>query len=234
MLRNISKQEILEQYKNGVRDFRKIRCICQDFYDLCLKEIDFSGSDLEFCGFAGSNLSKTNFSNCNLVWSGFDRANLTETNFKNAKLNWSSLNRATFKNTIMINADLSWSIIFETNRGELNLSGAIIDTVAWNLNEITESGISFARENLARLKDFIPYDLWLQLKFEVENTSDKSKKQQKINNRVSDYQQKTKTPYDTEIKKILQIMGLGAYGNSKNREYGTKPVYKPRDTYGKK
>ena len=187
MLHQIPNHEILEQYKQGRRDFKNIQCVGTDFIGLDLSGADFSGSDLGFSSFSRANLSNTNFSNCNLVWSNFQRANTTNANFSHARLNWSVLNNAIFHSTNMQKADLSWCILFETNRGEVDLKDAIVGTTAWQESDLKSSGFSHAFENLQKLKAMVPYDLWLLIKASIKKTESMFEKSKQTRENISSY-----------------------------------------------
>ena len=57
--------DVIEQYKNGRRDFR--------------------GESLRGCNFKNQDLSGADFSGCDLRGANFSRANLTEVKFEKAK-----------------------------------------------------------------------------------------------------------------------------------------------------
>jgi len=232
MLQNVPNHEIIKRYREGERDFRKIMCVGTDFVNLDLSDIDFSGSDLGFSGFQGANFTNAKFSNCNIVWSNFERANLTNANFEKAKLNWSSLNKAIFRNTRMVKTDLSWCILFDTNRGEVDLTDAITATSAWHIGEVSQLGIMLVKENLEKLKSLIPYDLWLEIKFKIEHTSEGMKKHHVNEKSMSSYLDQLKGRYSAEDQKVLQTMGLEAYAGLRHAEYGMKKQEESKPAYG--
>lgn len=213
-LKPMAAYEILRQYNDGKRDFRKIRCVNADFISKNLSNADFSGSDLGFSGFRICNLTNTNLSYCNLVWSNFSNSVMRNTNLSHSRLNWSALNDVIFENTNMEEADLSYCILFRTNRGACNLKGANETMVAWDISEISTAGLSEVKENLQKLKNMIPYDLWLQIKYKIDGTQNESKKNKQSENEISKYLNEIGTGSYTEKqnKQVLQNMGLGAYG----------------------
>ncbi|MFH1630653.1 MAG: pentapeptide repeat-containing protein [Candidatus Aenigmatarchaeota archaeon] len=222
-LKQMPRSDILTAYKNGERSFHGIRCIGQDFYSTDLRDIDFTGSDLGFCGFQGADLTGASFSNCILVWSCFDRANLTGTKFDGAKLNWSALNDAIVMNTSMKRVDLSNSILLNTPRNNMDLTGANATTATWSLDDITSQGISFAKDNLATLKSLIPYDLWLRIKFKIEHQGEEAGKARRSEHVIPSYLDHMRGQYSSDERKVLRAMGLSVYADGgKNMEYGSK------------
>jgi len=207
MLQQMTKHEILERYKKGERIFHKIRCIGNDFVNINLSDVDFSGSDLSFCSFKSSTLKHTNFSNCNLIWCDFSRTILSETIFEKANLSWSVFNDAFFEKTNFKKANLSCTMILNVNVLSSDMTGANKYKMVKNAKDL--EGSTLAQEELERIKDKIPYDLWLLLKFAVERNQN-SEDVSKIGSRVVSYFEKRSSISDDE-RHVLEELGLSSY-----------------------
>ncbi|MBI5061310.1 MAG: pentapeptide repeat-containing protein [Candidatus Aenigmarchaeota archaeon] len=232
MLKHMPNHEIKKEYNEGKRDFRNISCTGTDFINIIFSGADFSGSDLSFSSFNGADFSHANFSGCNLVWCGFRHANFSGANFSKAKFNWSVFNNAIFHSTNMKMADLSWCLLFDTHRHELDLKGAIYGSAAWHESEITSKGISFAFENLEKIKHMIPYGLWLLIKAKLEKTDASFEKMKQAKEHISSYLDQIGGQYSREERKALEAMGLGAYSES-GAGYKINDRYKKKGAYQK-
>ena len=84
----MTKEELLEAYENGERDF---------------SGKDFSGIDLGTINVAKANFSNCNFTEADLFGAIFSDSNLTNANFTNANLNYTDFSRAILINTNFTN-----------------------------------------------------------------------------------------------------------------------------------
>ncbi|NCR23682.1 MAG: pentapeptide repeat-containing protein [Microcystis aeruginosa L111-01] len=67
----IPAKKIINQYKEGRRDFRNLDLRNYSFKKQDLRDADFSGSDIRGCSFEGATLENTNFSS---VITGFSQS----------------------------------------------------------------------------------------------------------------------------------------------------------------
>ncbi len=169
--KQISSHEIIRRYREGEHDFSNVLCQNGDFGAINLSGIIFRNSDLSFSGFDGTDLTDADFSDTILDWSSFRLATLRKTNFTGARLQWCALNDAIVDGTIFRKADLSWSIMFNTNRNNADWDGANFVTCAFDPSEITSKGIAVHPSQLERLKDKMPFDIWLRIKFSLQNVT---------------------------------------------------------------
>ncbi len=167
-------REILERYRKGERSFTGIKCSAVDLNGIDISKADFSNSDLSFSNFDGSNLSGCNFAGCNMEWSSFRRTNLSGADFRKANLKYCDFSNAIFEHANLRDADLSWSIAFDTNIQSADTKGAMIETVAFDVSQLTREGMDRVQMQLARLKSQIPYELHLLLRFAVSAVNEKT------------------------------------------------------------
>ena len=171
MQKRLTSHEIIQKYKAGERDFSNIICNNGDFNSFILACIVFRESDLSYSSFDGTDLTDADFSDALLDWSSFRRATLRRTNFTGAKMHWCALNGAIVDKTIFRKADLSWSIMFNTDRNNADWTDANFLTCAFDVSEIGKISSGMGPSQLAMLKDRIPYDIWLRIKFSLQTVA---------------------------------------------------------------
>lgn len=166
--KRMPSHEIIRRYKEGERDFSNVICQNGEFGAVVLHGIIFRNSDLSYSGFDGTDLTDADFTEAILDWSSFRLATLRRTNFTGARIHWAALNDAIVDQTIFRKADLSWSIMFNTNKGSADWTDANFMTCAFDVSEITAKGIAMHPSQLDKLKNKIPYDIWLRIKFSMQ------------------------------------------------------------------
>lgn len=224
-LRRVSRQEIVNAYARGERNFSGISCTESDFHGTNLSGADFSGSDFQFCDFSHCDLSDCDFSSANLDWCSFFRATMKRTNLSNATIRYSVLNSAIFENTVMHKTDLSWSIMFGVNWGAVDSKGALFTTVAFSPAEITEEGLAHVRSHLAALGGNVDALTQILVESSVHKTSEASKKRA-INAEIKRYESAPHAPPEA---------AAGAYGGGTvgNAYMGTKVIERKKTAYGR-
>ncbi len=169
--RMMPSHEIIQGYKQGERDFSNIICQNGNFDASVLRGAIFRNSDLSYSSFDGADLTDADFSEAILDWSSFRRATLRRTNFTGAKIQWAALNDAIVDDTIFRKADLSWSIMFNTNRNNADWTDASFITCAFDPSQIRAQELAQHPSQLSMLKDKIPYDIWLRIKFSLQTVA---------------------------------------------------------------
>jgi len=166
--------EIVEGYRNGKKDFSNIECKWADFSGLTFKNVSFKDSDLSYSSFENCVLTDCDFARANLEWSSFASARLIRVNFQGAKISWSKFNDAYFEKVNMRKANLDWTIAFNTNiMSQADLKDVDLSTFAKDISEVTEEGIRLAQLKSNKLKEKMPFDAWMSIKFSVNSTTDK-------------------------------------------------------------
>src|SRR3989338_8385197 len=88
----MTAKEIVDEYKEGRRDFSGIVCNNDSFDNFDLHGIIFKKANLSYCGFHSTNLEGADLSGAILEWTGFIRANLKHANFDKVRAVWSRFN----------------------------------------------------------------------------------------------------------------------------------------------
>lgn len=104
---------IIQQYKEGRRDFSNLNLNC----------LDFRGSDLTSANFSNCDLSGANFSNCCLKDCNFSRANLRNAYFKFANLRGSAFIESDLSGACLLGARIRFATITRTKMDGVDLSG---------------------------------------------------------------------------------------------------------------
>src|SRR3989338_8771716 len=182
----MTAKEIVDEYKEGRRDFSGIVCNNDSFDNFDLHGIIFRKANLSYCSFYGTNLEGADLSGAILEWTGFIKANLKGANFEKARAVWSRFNDSQFEKTNMRGADLSWSLFFNTNLYDgADLTGAITATIATDPSQITEEGLNKLREQLGNLQAKIDPELMIRLELTAKSTKETIGKTENVSSNVN-------------------------------------------------
>lgn len=115
MLKKLSKDELLNRYAAGERNF-----IESDLTGLDLSRVDLPGINLTRSVLSRADLTEANLSNSILVSANLsstilNRANFTRANLVRANLSRSLLNKAILQEALLLQADLSGAIMIQAN-----------------------------------------------------------------------------------------------------------------------
>ena len=212
----MSRDEILKAYKDGERDFSNIECKEGDFDGLNLTGASLQNSDLSFSAFRDAILTDTDFTGAILEWTSFERANLTRAKFNNAKITWSVLNNAHIEKTEMKKTDLSWSLLFNTNWGAADSTGAILASTAFSPADITEEGLWELRQKLEAVGKRVDDLTHLMIESKASTTTHEKKKHVKKTERDSGYERTTTAEEGLAYGATRPTgRGTGEYGSDK-------------------
>jgi hypothetical protein len=106
--------KVIEEYKDGKRDFRGANLRGVD-----LRRANLRGADLRGANLSGADLGEADLRWADLRSADLGGANLRKANPKEANLRWANLRGADLGE-----ADLRWANLSEANLSEANLSGA--------------------------------------------------------------------------------------------------------------
>jgi len=208
--KKMTTDEIIKEYKKGRRDFSNIECKWANLINLTFNKVSFRNSDLSYSSFENSTLKDCDFSGTNLEWSSFSSARLIRVNFQNAKISWSKFNDAYFEKVDLRKANLDWAIALNTNiMSQADLRGVNLATFAKDISEIKQEGIERAHAEANKLKSKMPFDVWMKIKFSVNNTADKF--------RI--LMQDMKQSIGSYAKNIGGILGVYGRAEKSEREY---------------
>jgi len=140
--------EIMEEYRNGERDFTNISCRCGQFNDLILDEADFSSSDLGYCGFRHCKLNGCKFVGANVEWSKFNDAELREADFTDAKADYCSFNDAKMDGAVLTDADMSYSLFLNVVMNFKDMNGTNFHRAAFCEDDLSKDGVDHVRMQL--------------------------------------------------------------------------------------
>lgn len=177
----LSPQEIIERYKKGEQDFSNIMCISAEFGGVVLAGAVFRNSDLSYSNFDHADLTDADFTGANLDWCSFRRAKMRKTNFAGASIKWSVLHEAILEQTSFARADLSWSLMFDTVRHAADWTDAITATCAFSEAELPAQAVAAGPDKLEELKNKVPYDIWMRIKFSLATVKQTFESVQRIN-----------------------------------------------------
>lgn len=145
-MKKITEKEITKLYKEGVRDFSKIKAPLCDFSGVNLSGASFRNADLKYSSFFKANLANADFSEADLKWSDFSFANTKETKFTRANLSWSTLNNIHVENTDFSFAQVQWCTIFNTDLSKCKIEKTNFSCTAFAQTEVTKEGIKIVIE----------------------------------------------------------------------------------------
>lgn len=145
-------QELLEQYRQGERNFAYI---------------DLSGADLSGFNLRGADFTGANFTEANLSWAFLNQAVLTDACLRRADLRSASLNSAVLHQAILSGAnlskvdlrlaqlpeaDLNWAILTDADLGGANLGFAKLDQVNLERAKLNSANLGHAELMEANLR----------------------------------------------------------------------------------
>ncbi|NJP11883.1 MAG: pentapeptide repeat-containing protein [Leptolyngbyaceae cyanobacterium RU_5_1] len=146
-------QELLEQYRQGERDFSHVDLSGANLSGFNLRGVDFTGANL-----TEANLSWTFLNQANLTGACLQQANLRSASLSAAKLNRANLSRANLSKidlrlAYLQESNLNWAILQEADMGGANLEAAKLDQVNLErakLNSAYLVGAELMEANLRR------------------------------------------------------------------------------------
>ena len=220
----MTTQEVLNQYKEGKRNFSNVKILECNFTDSNLEGIIFKNANICFGSLRGANLSNSDFSNAKLNWCDISRCNMTNAKFDGASLQWSGLNESTFKNTSFRNADLSRTSILNVNRGGADLTDANLYDIWWSMSDISLDSIT---ETIDKLKSLgLPLALFEAIMKEIKKYEEKWRKHFGISDK------KKENKFGEAPLKRKKTAALGEYAENKTEysdikdsEYSAELIY---------
>ncbi|MDY6899652.1 MAG: pentapeptide repeat-containing protein [Cyanobacteriota bacterium] len=143
--------ELLKRYQQGERNFSKFNLSRFMFYEVDLKEVNFSGANLSYANLSGSDLSDADLSGANL-----SEADLCGTNLENANCQGADFRNAELIgdchgiNTNYSYADfrgdaLDQGIIEKSNFTGANFTGSFISQYSFIDCDFTAANFSYSR-----------------------------------------------------------------------------------------
>jgi uncharacterized protein YjbI with pentapeptide repeats len=109
-----NKNEFIQNYQGGIRDFQHT----------ILTAVNLTGTNLEEINLDESNLIEINWSNCSLNRASFKKAYLGLSNFQNCCLKSANLQEANLQEANLSQADLAGADLQGANLQQANLKGA--------------------------------------------------------------------------------------------------------------
>ncbi|MBI4895423.1 MAG: pentapeptide repeat-containing protein [Candidatus Aenigmarchaeota archaeon] len=161
--------QIMEEYRNGRRNFTNIICKNGDFGELNLEGSDFSFSDLSFSGFRHAKLNGCKFVKANLSWSNFTDAQLREADLTKVDAKYCSFNDAKMDNATLTGADFQFSVLFNVIMNFKDMSGTNFQSAAFHESDLNKEGVDHVKTQLMAQNNIIPYDTYLRAKNAIEN-----------------------------------------------------------------
>ncbi len=138
IMEQLSSHDIIQQYKEGRRDFSNVICSQAEFDNADLRGAIFRNVIMEGAGFKGADLKDCDFSGANLTWASFERAKLHRTNFTKANCSWSTFKDAKLDNTKFNNADLSRTLFVGVEWFRGDFTGADTFKCTKSFSDMTE------------------------------------------------------------------------------------------------
>lgn len=117
-------QQLLEEYRQGKRDFSGIKLANANLSGVALKDAVFRNSNLSGTHFDHSDLSNADFSSCHMVRCSFLGAVLKNAAFRQADLSYSILKNAYFEGTDFSGANLMWAHLCESDLARTSIDNA--------------------------------------------------------------------------------------------------------------
>lgn len=90
----MTKQEFLERYAAGQRDFKGICMMTENLSGYDLSDCDFTNGDFWCAMLIGTKLTNCIFANSDLVSADFTDADISGADFSNAQMRWTLLKNA--------------------------------------------------------------------------------------------------------------------------------------------
>ncbi|MEE3719133.1 pentapeptide repeat-containing protein [Tumidithrix elongata RA019] len=142
----ITREKLLEQYKNGRRDFKQVNLADATLNGVNLSGINLSNSvlervDLHQADLSGANLYGVTLAKADLRGANLTSANLTDADLTEANLREANLTKALLLRADLKKADLSFAIVVGADLMRANLSEA-------NLGVADLRGTNFVLANL--------------------------------------------------------------------------------------
>jgi len=167
--KHLSTLQIIEEYKNGKRDFSNIICIGGiGFANAKLSGCNFRKSNISYCNFDDADLSDCDFTEANLEWSSFQRVDLRRSDFTKANLSWSVLNKAKVEKATFNNANISWCLLFDVDFEKTEKKNTDFTMSAFRPSDITKEGRAAVMKELAKKKNLLPFELYYELEYIIK------------------------------------------------------------------
>ncbi|MDJ0519911.1 MAG: pentapeptide repeat-containing protein [Trichodesmium sp. MO_231.B1] len=120
----MNREEILQQYTKGEKNFTGIILCEANLSKVDLNQINLSQAVLNLTNFSEANLSEANLNGAKLNVSRLTKTNLTHAKLNGANLNLANLIQANLSNAELIEAKLIRAELIRANMSNANLKGA--------------------------------------------------------------------------------------------------------------
>jgi len=225
----MTTKRVLEEYGNGRRDFSRVKVQMADFTDKDIRGIVFRDAEVSHAYFQRANLEGADFTDANVEWCDFSRAIVKNATFARAKMGYSLFTDVIFENTNLSNADVQSSLLFNADISRANITGANFYNCVFRASDLTQEGISIARQKFMESGSGLPYEVKMMIEFSLKRVQDKFNVMQMVQEetpRGSAYSLSVGKGYSV---KIANDEGGAAY-ESQN-PYRSEVKYKARNAY---
>ncbi len=165
--------ELLEEYKNGKRDFSGINMQFSDLTGSNLEGLTIKNSKLYFVLLRQSNLKNCKFINCEMFSCGFRDADLTGAIFENCKIDYGYFQNTLFDNTKMIKCNLSFCGVFSTSLGSLDMSTSTLFKVFTDPSQVSQADMDAAYAGLLPFLSSLDFEIKSQMQNLIKAATDK-------------------------------------------------------------
>lgn len=148
LLRNVFGPELLDEYRNGKKEFSGIHIQFADLSGNPLENIVIKDSKIHFTLFRFCKLNNCRFVNCEIFFGGFKGADLSGAVFEKCKMDYCLFESAIFRDTKMLRCGLSWCGMFSTDAASLDTSSSTLFKVFSNVSEFTQKDADAAFSGL--------------------------------------------------------------------------------------
>lgn len=207
----MSSIDVINAYRQGRRDFSDILVKTGNFANIDLSEASFKNSDLSFSSFASSIFKKCDFSDAFMTWCDFTQADFSGSIFTKAVMGWSRFEDTKLDNADLTNADVSWSLFLNTDKMKAkSIKGLVESGIVTDLSQLEAMDISLLASKIEELKDKLPHDLYMKLKFKMHQTMDK----------IGKDENEKESFYNRELGGSGRVGSYGSSGSEGKESYG--------------
>lgn len=221
IMKYLSAEQILEQYKRGRRDFSNVNAHGAEIIEKKLPGIIFRKANLNTGSLRGCDLTGADFTAAKMKWMDLDNCNFTNAILSKADLSFSKFRNSIFRDTRVDNANFTYTLMFGVNRGGANFGNAIMNKIAWKTDTTYLGGIEIEE---AAKKTGMRLDIFIGIKQVI---NDLRINLQNFGYKISKYY---KPSYNIEKPYVKQE---SAYGK-KETIYSAKSEYIKKRKYGEK
>ncbi|MCX6815474.1 MAG: hypothetical protein NT120_01300 [Candidatus Aenigmarchaeota archaeon] len=171
-LKNIFSNELIEQYKEGKREFVNINLQYADI-SMPLKDLVIRDSRLFFVTFRDCDLSNAKFINCEIFYGTWYGGILENAVFDDCAIDYGLFDKTIFRNTKIVKSKITWSGMLGQPINELDMSTSTQFKIITDMSQITPEAVEEIRRQIGPIINSLDLSIKAKINEEIQKDAQK-------------------------------------------------------------